>query len=366
VTSTRLPMHGRNHRPKGWYGTDDPGGSDPMNWLNRILGPGPLDQIILAGAPAAFWKLNESAGTTAFDSSGNGYHLSPDTTYHPPDWGQLPGPPGDPSAGFGLHSGRPRAVSGGGPGPPTSAGFTAEIWVRSSETVEHQFALGQWAPFTGAWFIGLGEAFSPTPIRPHLSFIGGGFLLADNVYTADTWVHIAAVRDTGGTWRLYVNGLLQSGTLVPTATTGNPNIAIGSDQWTNVPSPTGSDQYLRGDASYAAIFHRELSGAEIYSHVEAGITAGKTVVAPYEIQPTTDRILFVVGTGDVTLPTAVGRVGTKFEVKNVGVGTVTVTAPGTEQIDAAGSPGAVVLSTAQSAVTVASDGIGWRILGKYL
>jgi hypothetical protein len=362
VTRFQVPGHARTHRPKGWFSEDDPGGSDPLNWLNFRRGPGTLDEAILASLPAGFWKLNESSGTVAADSSGNGLDMT-STSWDPPTWGQDPGPPGQQTAGFDpggtqrLH----RAWAA------LSGDFTAEVWVyRGEDTTHHVIGQGfggtrasspGWGLSIGASSAGAGKANKPS--------LGVGYgpviLNADNTLAVGAWAHVAIVHE-GTEWRMYVDGLQQTTTITPTYTpvSGDYALWLAADGWVN--PQTGG--YLHGRLSYAALFPRALTGEEIHEHFEAGPEDGKTVSVPYTIQPAIDRIVFAVGTGALTLPTAANRAGASYTLKNVGAGTVTVTAPGTEQIDKAGSPGTVPLAT-MDAVTVASNGIGWMIVGGY-
>jgi hypothetical protein len=64
-------MHGRNHRPKGWYGTDDPGGSDPLNWLNRDAAAGDYEALAFS-IPGldAYFPLDEESGNTFAPTKG--------------------------------------------------------------------------------------------------------------------------------------------------------------------------------------------------------------------------------------------------------------------------------------------------------
>ena len=85
-------MHGRDHCP---------GGADPIPCLPhrpRRRQPRRADPRRLA--PSGLWKLNESSGDIAFDSSGNGQDLQATGVEVDPDWAQPAGPPGEQTASF--------------------------------------------------------------------------------------------------------------------------------------------------------------------------------------------------------------------------------------------------------------------------
>jgi hypothetical protein len=361
VTSTRLPMHGRNHRPKGWNGPSDPGGSDPLNWLSRVLGGPRLDESILERAPMGFWKLNELSGSTAYDSSGNDYHLTVPAGASAPGWGQIPGPPGDPSALF-EHATN-RALSGSF--PEITGPLTAILWMNRT-TTEGGVLVGQGQPFRsspGGWGFYVDSSSGSNKVQAG-RFPSGSYAESDAILATGAWVMLAATRDSSNVWRLYRNGLLQ--TTTGTSAGSTSGIWIGSDSYCgHPPEVTCNNLYAPGILSYVAVWSRELSGADIFAINEGAVFDTRTINTNYTIDPSTDRLIFATGTITVTLPTAVGRPGAGYTVKNVGSGTVAVTAPGTEKMEGAGTPGSATL-TAGVARQFTSDGVGWRITGGYL
>jgi hypothetical protein len=60
----------------------------------------------------------------------------------------------------------------------------------------------------------------------------------------------------------------------------------------------------------------------------------------------------------VTLPTAVGREGREFSIKNSGAGTITVDGDGTETID----DELTQIITQWDNIVIASNNVGWRII----
>jgi hypothetical protein len=352
VTSTRLPMHGRNHRPKGWFGETDPGGSDPLNWLNRLLGPARLDQAILASAPSGFWKLNEPSGDTVIDYSGNALDMTCPTTggMDTPTRLEPPLPPGDPATRFQPYSRARRSWDG------ITGDFTAEVWVRNSSGYDLAMGQAQAALRTGG---GWGLWINSGTNLPMLSVgrASGGPLWIEglNALAVGAHAHLAVVH-TGNDWVFYVNGLIQSTTTIANyADAGELWLGNDSELFGGGQDPISSNATL----SYAALFPRALPGAELYSHFEGGMVTGRTITGNHTVNPALDQLLFATGTITVTYPTAVGRVGSSFTLKNKGSGTVTMTS--TDDIDGAGS---LVLG-AGDAATIASDGVEWWVTGGY-
>jgi hypothetical protein len=351
-------MHGRNHRPKGWYGPDDPGGSDPLNWL-RSGAQDRYEDVILELGPLAFWKLDEQSGTTAADSSGNGYHLADGDDV---DWGRAALPPGATSARFDSAAAlltRPDTDF-----PALTGDMSAIVWMRqASDTSQGPFLIqgsGGWDKFgQRGWGIGWGLAQASIAVR-----VGGGgateAIHSTGAPSPGTPTLVGFTR-SGNVFRLYLDGVkVAEGTLTAFGSLTNTRVGIGND----LTAP--GTFFASADLSYAAVWDKTLTDAQMLTLYDTVPGGGRWVIAPYTINPNVDTLVFAEGTGAVTLPTASGRAGYTVTVKRVGAGTITVTAHGTEQIDGSGSPGTVSLSTSHAAVTVASDAVGWRILHKYL
>jgi hypothetical protein len=325
------------------------GGGPPLGdlYADTILG---LD-------PAGFWKLNESSGLTAFDSSGQGNHLVGTVE---PGWGQPPGPPGDQTADFSVAA-KPRVSRSWN---ALTGDFTCGLWFNrfaAQATGETDF-MGQGQATNGnpGWALGITHEF-PNFWRPRCNIRGPGWAHA-NVYVPPSEWALLAVTKTGSVWRTYYNGSPQPNTYSGSYTSSS-GLWIGHNDW----SPQNS--WAQALLSYAFLYPRALTNSEhalIYNAASPGLTFGKVVVAPYTINPATETIVFATGTGTITLPTSVGRPGWRVVVKRIGSGTITVSAPGFENIDGVGFPGTVSLSVVNAAVELASDGTGWRVLSRYL
>jgi hypothetical protein len=252
------------------------GGPDPVPGLLPPLGD-TLDDKIVAAADA-FWKLDETSGTVAHDSSGNGHDLTAAGGYLPPTWGQPAGPPGTTSAHWGTTSTRVSS-SVSEPLSPFTDDFTAGVWVNVLAAGGGVELLGQSAgglhSTSGGWAL-LALADPPGPDYKFGAGSNTDIIYANNPIVFGTWYFVAVVRDAGA-WKLYIDGLLQTDTMTtdPAVVDGN-NTWLGNDAW------PGHGTWLHDSLlSYAFIAGRVMSGAELQDLAEtaaAGAAAGDGLV----------------------------------------------------------------------------------------
>ncbi len=226
---------------------------------------------VIANTPGlqGFWKLNESSGTVAADSSGNGYDMTPPATpgnpYGPPNWAAIQTPYSENAAMFDSALGESSTAF------PSQAG---------------DLSVGIWAYRTGAcagFIIGQGEVTSniagfalrhgegPTSISVFIGDTTGGphVIGSDATPTTDTWYFIVATR-ASHIWRLYINAEVQS----TTYDDGGTNYDAGSGAWIGNPPGASALRFFTGDLSYGYIFNRALTAAEILTQYVAGVSAG--------------------------------------------------------------------------------------------
>lgn len=250
-------LHGRDHMS---------GGVDPIPGMPTLSGS--VSDIILSHNPDAFWKLNETTGAIANDSSGNDHHLTQAGGLTPPTWGQEVAPTGDTSALFdggndgvcGFNANADVAMSA------FTNNFTAGIWVSFSSDIQNNELIGQ--GFGGAhnsagWTLGI---FSGKLVV----YVGtGSGIEGDNTLLEDTWYFAACVRDAG-TFKIYVNGLEQADTMT-TSFSGSTATIIGNDNFTFGGT---HNQLVDGLLSYGFIIDAVLSGQELLDIYETGATGG--------------------------------------------------------------------------------------------
>jgi hypothetical protein len=218
---------------------------------------------VLADGPVAYWRLDETAGTTAVDATGHGH----DGTYT-----------GAPA----LH--QPTGVTGGGTAVTfdgttdqwvsvpwssalNTAQFTVEAWVKATggsgwRTVAASYSyasktegFGVWEAPGGDW-----EFFTNGAVPGSELSIGGPLAAAQ-------WTHVVSTYD-GAVMRLYVDGQLVSSqpqTHFTPATTAV--LGIGAASYDD----GGSwGDYFTGSIDEVAVYDKELRPEQIAAHYAAG------------------------------------------------------------------------------------------------
>ena len=273
IKTMQPALHGAQHLADG---------SDPIPGIGGLPDPAGGDTVaglVLATSPAGFWKLNESSGTTAFDSSGNGHDMTPQSGFNPPTWGQAAGPPGDTTALWpvgGTQVGEHVTIT-----PALTNNFTAGIWAKAlsgAGAVAGELIGQGTSHHVGGASTGWGLYLSTT--SGILGEFDNGGSIASNAHPSlDTWYFVALVRDAG-TWKLYVNGILQTATSTTSPGTGSTDTWIGNDNW------PGHGSYAQSILlSYAFITPAVVSGADLLAIYDAGalgpagILAGKVWTA---------------------------------------------------------------------------------------
>lgn len=210
------PMHGRNHLP--W-------GSDPIPGFPSGGGGPTLEELIEQYLPAGLWKLDELAGNTANDSSGNANHMTvPGGGYDTATWGQGAGPPGTTSALFTQGTGTDGTRFNVGLSEAFTDDFSAGIWVFTADNslfVSELIGQGtSWHSSTG-WNLMMGNdglfwAHSDTDV-----------IKADETFEEDAW-YLVGITVEAGLMTMYVNGVGQADTQ-SAAITGSTAAWLGND-----------------------------------------------------------------------------------------------------------------------------------------
>jgi Concanavalin A-like lectin/glucanases superfamily/Fibronectin type III domain len=225
--------------------------------LNRQGGNSAYSNAVLGDSPSGYWRLGETSGTTAVDSSGadNGVYTNG------PALGQaslLPGDGANKAARFDGVNDYVRVPSSGSLSP--AVGVSLEAWIKPSSL-----------PASGAFasILTKAESYSLQFNGPRLEFTiiqnsarrrlqaPSGAIVAGQTY------HVVGTYD-GATQRLYVNGAqVASAALTgPITANGNP-LTIGS--W------GGGTEFLTGTIDEPAVYPTVLSAARVSAHHQAGI-----------------------------------------------------------------------------------------------
>jgi uncharacterized repeat protein (TIGR02543 family) len=195
-----------------------------------------------ANALAAWWKLDEGAGTAAADSSGYGYHGALTgpvwCTDHPISTGQA-------NASLDFSGGGCRFSS---PLPTVlTNSVSLSAWVKWNGTT----GISNYQPIAhngnpGADGYGL---FLDDTGKLEILCGGLAWLSATATLPANTWAHVAAVEDGSGNWIVYLNGN-QAGQVFGNPKTPSSNMLIG---------------YTTNATSYPTYFPGLISDVRIYA-----------------------------------------------------------------------------------------------------
>lgn len=221
-----------------------------------------------SGHPAGWWKLNQSAGTTATDASGTGNTArATDVTW---------------SGGAATLNGSTSHLDTAGPVLDTSASYTVSAWVNmaslptSNATVVAQsgdnnsaFMLQYNYAHTGAPLWSMEETNSDAASGVTFPAAYGS---ATAKPTANTWIHLVGVHDaTNGAIKLYVDGTLAgSGTNATPWNAGGP-MTIGRAKYAGKATDA-----LPGSVADVQVYQRALTAAEVTALRTKG-RAGGTV-----------------------------------------------------------------------------------------
>lgn len=226
------------------------------------------DEVVLADSPAGYWKLDETSGTTAADSSGNGRTLSKGT-----------------GVTVGASPVMPSGVrSFDFPGTSSTANRLAindAAWQSPHAGASGQMTVECWAGFDTLaairtlWRKGAAsnfefglEALTTGAVQFAVFTAAGGVAAiatsAAGVVTAGPGYHIVGTYDRAGNFvKVYVNG-----TEVATATT-SANSADGTAVLEFGLRGSNTDRPMDGLASHLALYPTALSAARVLAHYNA-------------------------------------------------------------------------------------------------
>jgi hypothetical protein len=239
----------------------------------------PYAQAVLADRPLLYYRMEEQAGSTAVDSSGNGYHGKLSNVSHA----------GGPASWLGSAASFGGAVAPGSiavpplVNPATSNSFfsqlTVEAWVKlnSWNEVLDGADLGISALFSGDyWPEGSFQFVAANPNRfffgVHNSSAGGFFNDYSStdyqLFSTNVWLHLAAVYDSAATFRLYVNGAPREEVTLDVAPQANLSAShIGA--WLNFDQ--NLYRFLDGQVDEVAVYGTALTPQQIAVHHQAAV-----------------------------------------------------------------------------------------------
>jgi hypothetical protein len=218
--------------------------------------------VVLAKNPVAFWRLNETSGTTMVDASGNGH----DGTYTSVALG---------ATGVGINSDKAGTFNGTSSKslvPDDSAfnllNFTVEAWMRLVAPTAGDLRVMNQQDGSNYWLLHLNQV-SPGDYQLTAWYSLDG---VNNVHRGPNlndggFHHIAITRDTvNDLLTFYVDGA-QAGTAVATAS--NVTYTIASD--VAIGSTAAGSQFFPGIIDEAVIYNTALTAAQIQENYLFGL-----------------------------------------------------------------------------------------------
>jgi hypothetical protein len=262
--------------------------ADPVNNGRRPAPATSYVEAVLNSKPAGFWRLDETAGPTAHDKSGN----NRDSAFRGAVTFAVPGAlnlTGDRAARFDGRTAFVEVPSDPSYSQPASGkGLTVEAWIKPS-TLEFKgetndpyvlwLGKGERGQFEWALRLYSRKSSRPNRISAYLFNRSGGLgagAFVEEPLKANEWIHIVACFEPGSRANpkagvsIFKNGALrgspatQRGALyssfdiVPQA--GNAPVRIGT---------RNSTSFFAGDIDEVAIYPRVLDAAEIAAHFRA-------------------------------------------------------------------------------------------------
>jgi len=206
----------------------------------------------------ALWKLNESSGGTAADSSGSNYN------------GLLAGASWNPYGGYlggalqfdGIND--YVWITQGYTGITGSAPRTCAAWIKTDRPSGEIISWGDMDAAGGGWLVRLDET---GVLRVE---VGSGHTLGTTVLTDDVWHHVAVVSDSSATDRisLYVDGRIEAlgegGVSQTINTLGVSTVKLGVH--------TDTNRYFMGLMDEVRLYNRPLSAQEVWRLTQMGTT----------------------------------------------------------------------------------------------
>ena len=218
-----------------------------------------------------YWKLDETSGTTAADSSGSGNNGTLDNMASPSCWTTTPGPINGALTFDGTDDyvdlGTDSSLNFGSSEP-----FTVAAWVKTTE--DYGMIVSFRSSTDGGPVIDMAVGYEGADSDPGKAMIlvrqdngGGGYAHVTGGSVKDgLWHHLAVVRGSGSTIELFVDGVSKgtsSGSESGGAITTNLR-AIGSERrWVSDGYGSTDQRYLVGTIDDVRIYNRAFTPAEI-------------------------------------------------------------------------------------------------------
>jgi hypothetical protein len=228
-----------------------------MIWpLLVAFAPASYPDQVLSDQPIAYWRLDETSGTTLADTSGEGHDAS---TTGGLTLGATGAMPGDPDLAIGLDGQSAFARDD----TPLTVGpdFTIEAWVKAASNTEDTpivSVMGDGGSRTlylhAGQFRGMDDVSSNWPTYS---------VTAGSSVDPTAWHHVAFVTQGGTNLTLYVDGLVTGSATIPSVAGFEGHAILG---WSDDP---GFARFA-GSLDEVALYPTALSDERIKAHFAAG------------------------------------------------------------------------------------------------
>jgi hypothetical protein len=254
------------------------------------------DRILAEASLQLYWRLGETAGTSAADSKGTRSGTYTQAAGGGYTLGQTGALANDADKAVLLTRANGGYVKGPSALPGQTAARSLECWVKADFNVTFGNIMGDQAGNSG-WFL---YCYSAGLIFG--AYANGGFRSVATAMLTNAWHHVVGTWDGLRTLTLYVDGAqvaqyVHGADLVPVAST-SPLDAGRSSNGTN---------YLNGTIDEVAVYTGALTAAKVLDHYQVGSSSGTCVqaVAPTGLEAVSDAATVV----QVVVPTSSEALG---------------------------------------------------------
>jgi hypothetical protein len=244
---------------------------------------GTYESAIVASGPAAYWRLGESSGTTAFDFSGSHDAVYTNVTLGVPGYSAS-----DPDTAVSFDPANPNgpgAVTLADPSPfqfiSATPSFSLEAWVNFNDLtgVQRVFSYG------GPGFHGIAFGINTAGgLRFTTYGVQDYNLSLATPMASNTWYHLAGVAN-GGSFYFYLNGLPVGSiaSIGPGISSPGAPFALGRNPLSTALEP------VNGTIDEAAVYNRALTPDEILTHYSLGVY-GTTTTPFVTLNPSSQTV----------------------------------------------------------------------------
>jgi hypothetical protein len=247
--------------------------------VNFAPAPDLYSSYVLSNNPSAYWRLNETSGTTLIDSAGG-----IDGVYATSVDRNVAGAPGvgDPAAHFsGGGTPVPNAIVPYTPTLNPTTPFTIEFWVKPDQNGQNsRCVIGNQNRNTGRAGYAVYQGFNGNFWEAHIGYADTVLFIQGQVQpVAGRWDHIAVTWDGVNTSRIYVNGRDDTNPGSTVNGPHRPNLAvpfeIGSRFGSGIPYPGTIDE--------VAFYNHALTQEQIEKHWSVSWTNAQIITQPTNV-----------------------------------------------------------------------------------